>query len=252
MEVYGVPLQLTCASREDLMSGRKGCLIVAISLLFIVPSILAGKSTPSKVSDNPAVQWVMVDQADWGVYMDAPAYHFSLAKQYLLKGNNAKASAELSRGKVFLIYQKKRLSASLREIDALLKKMEEGAIKDTVQFDAVTSHALNVINKKYTMIPTEVEGMAISNDLDTYHFDRAKEKLKADERAVTADEIRKASVFLRLKAAGMGITPWSKVDSAGAALQRLARKVESGEVKNVKDLDEVFQQATSIFEKKKE
>ena len=149
-------------------------------------------------------------------------------------------------------YQKKRLSASLREIDALLKKMEEGAIKDTVQFDAVTSHALNVINKKYTMIPTEVEGMAISNDLDTYHFDRAKEKLKADERAVTADEIRKASVFLRLKAAGMGITPWSKVDSAGAALQRLARKVESGEVKNVKDLDEVFQQATSIFEKKKE
>lgn len=101
------------------------------------------------------------------------------------------------------------------------------------------------------MVPVEVEGTAISDDAFQYHFKKAKEKLKANQNTVTADEIRQASVFLRLKAASMGIKPWTGVDSAGAALQRLAMKVESGKVKNVKDLDEVFKQATSIFVKKK-
>ena len=220
--------------------------------MVFVTGVFAGENPKAKEPGAAAVRWVMVNQADWAVYMNAPAYHFSLAKEYLREGNSAKASMELSRGKTFLAFQRKRLSASLREIDALLKKMEEGAAKDTLRFDAVTSHALNIINEKYTMIPTEVEGTAISDDADSYHFNRAKEKLRADERGVTADEIRKASVFLRLKAAGMGITPWSKVDSAGAALQRLAKKVESGEVKNVKELDAVFDQATTIFRKKNE
>ncbi|MBN1575951.1 MAG: hypothetical protein JW913_05325, partial [Chitinispirillaceae bacterium] len=85
--------------------------IIAVSLTFINFSAYSGgqKTTPA-TSAAKTGQWVPVDNHDWSVYMGAPEYHFSLAKEYLKKGDNEKAAKELKRGNSFLIFQMNRLS----------------------------------------------------------------------------------------------------------------------------------------------
>ncbi|MBN1307878.1 MAG: hypothetical protein JXA18_08180 [Chitinispirillaceae bacterium] len=104
------------------MSCTRRVPIAAACFSLIIAASLAEQGRSASIPGNAPVRWVRVDQADWAVYMAAPAYHFSLAKEYLRKGDAAKAAAELSRGKRFLTFQKKRLSASLQEIDELSKK----------------------------------------------------------------------------------------------------------------------------------
>ena len=220
-------------------------------VILLLPATTGAQKTATVHHEPAAVKWIPVDTDDWRVYMDAPAYHFSLAKKYFTRGDTSRASAELTRGKTFLEYQKKRIAASLHDVDRLLRTLRSGKLHDTLQFDSVTSHTMNIIREKFTMVPAEVEGSALAADDYDYHLTRAKEDIRAENRAATAEEIRQASVFLRLKAAGMGITPWSKVDSASLALERLYARVKSGEVKKEKELNEVFRNATSIFRNEK-
>ena len=235
---------------------RTGTLFFAAGICLLIiaapsPAVHPESSPPKNKGPVKPVKWVRVDQADWAVYMDAPAYHFSAAKQYLLIGDTVQAATELARGEAFLNFQKKRLSSAQEEIELLKKKVSTGNKTDTSAFNIAVSHALDVIDRKYTMVPMEIDGKVMSMGAPAYHMEKAKQTFKSDDRTVTADEIRRAAVFLRLKAAAMGVTPWSAVDSATIALQQLAMKVELGKVKNVKDLEEVFKSATSIFPEEK-
>jgi hypothetical protein len=232
------------------MFTKKLTLNLGFAVLLLSATTGAEKNTPAQL-EPAAVKWIPVNTDDWQVYMDAPSYHFSLAKKYFTRGDTASASAELKRGKTFLEYQKKRIAASLDDVDRLLRSLKSGRLHDTLQFDSVTSHTLTIIGEKFTMVPAEVEGRALAGDDYDYHLTRAKEAIRAENRTATAEEIRQASVFLRLKAAGLGITPWSKVDSASLALERLSARVKSGEVKKEKELNEVFRKATSLFRSKK-
>ncbi len=100
------------------------------------------------------------------------------------------------------------------------------------------------------MVPLKIEPTRIFEDAYKYHFEKAKSKLQENDRAAAASEIRKAASFLRLRAAQLRHVAKAELDSAGNELRELASKVESGTVKDVKDLEHVFQKAISVVTKK--
>ena len=219
---------------------------VCILLLNSYDTATAAKQTPQP---REKTLWVPVDESEWAVYMDAPAYHFDCAKKYLLNGDRKSALAELKRGEAFLSFQKNRLTAALSEMENVRKAIQSSDKRDTLQFNLAVRFALNTINRKYRMLPVDVNGSSMFGSAQEYHLKKARAELTGNHRKVSAEELRQASSFLKLKAASMGITPWSKVDAAGTALEQLATKIETGQVKNVKEFDAIYADATAIFRK---
>ena len=233
------------------MSFIKYLLVSAFCISAIgFPTFGAEQKTPSVVAEPRAEVWAPVDESDWAVYMDAPAYHFNLAKEYLQKGDYSKASFELKRGNSFLIFQKNRISFAEKQIEELAGGLAAGKEKDIHRFDSLTSAALLIINQKFSMLPIEIEPKSVFEDEFKYHAEKAKSDLLENDRAKAASEIRKAASFLRLKAGQMRHVARAELDSAGSALKELASKVESGAVKDAKELEEVFQKAKSAVFKR--
>jgi hypothetical protein len=234
------------------MFSIKSYFIAGLGLCAIIFSAYSVEQKPSVAAANAKSDlWVPIDEADWTVYMDAPNYHFALAKEYLQKGEYSKASTELRLGNSFLVFQKNRILAASHQIDELSNSISNGKDKDVNKLEAVTSNALNVINNKYAMVPAEIDATRVFEDAYQYHFDKAKSKLQENDRPGAASEIRKAVSFMKLKAAHMGHIAKADMDAAGNELRDLASKVESGTVKDVKELDKTFQKAMLVFSKKK-
>jgi hypothetical protein len=231
----------------------RSCSIAAICVVSVFLSVYSAEQKPALTAPDATSDALgLIDESDWGVYMDAPAYHFKLAKEYLQKGDKSKAASELKRGNTFLSYQKNRISFAIKQIEELSKSIATGKEKDTSTLDAVTSKAMNILDRKYVMIPAEIEGTSIFGDEYKYHFDNAKLKLRENNPTGAASEIRRAASFLRLKAAHMKHIAKTDIDAMGNELKELASKVESGAIKDIKDLDQAFIKAISIVFKKKE
>lgn len=234
------------------MNLTKSFLLAAIGLsVFILPAYSSEQKTAASTSTSSSDLWVPVQEDDWAIYMDAPAYHFALAKEYLKKGDNANAIAELKRGNSFVIFEQGRLAAASKQIENLSKNLAKGKDKDTAALDAVTSKVENVIDRKYAMLPIDIGANTVFEDAYRYHFDKAKSKLQEGDRAGAAFEIKRGAAFLRLKASLTKHVVKADLDEAGNDLKTLATKVESGAIKDVKELDHSFQKAIGVIEKKK-
>jgi hypothetical protein len=235
------------------MFSIRSVFIAALGLCAIIFSAYSAEQKPPVTTTNAqSGLWFPIIETDWTVYMDAPKYHFDLAKEYLQKGEYSKTSSELKLGNSFLIYQKDRLSAASKQIEELSNSISAGKGKDSSRLDDITSNALNVISNKYAMVPLDISATTVFEYAYKYHFDRAKSELQENNRAKAATEITKAASFMRLRAAHMGHIAKADLDSAGNQLKELASKVESGAVKDIKELDKVYQKAMSVFSKKKE
>jgi hypothetical protein len=206
------------------------------------------EATPRAQSDV----WFPMVETDWAVYMDAPSYHFALAKEYLQLKEYSKASSELKLGNSFLIFQKDRLSVISKQVEDLSNSMLTSKGEDTSELNAVTLSALNVINNKYAMVPVDVGATAVFEYSYKYHFDRAKSELGENDRSKAALDIRKAASFMKLKAAYTRHFAKTELDSTVSEMKTLASRVESGTVKDAKELDKAFQKAINVFSKKKE
>jgi hypothetical protein len=234
------------------MFSIKSFSIAVLTFSAIFFSIYAAEPTSSVTTSNAGSDmWIPVDESDWAIYMDAPSYHFALAREYLQKGEYAKASSELKMGNSFLIFQEHRLSVASKQIEALSKSVLEGKGKDTSRFDVVTSNVFKVIDNKYTMLPIEFGATSVFEDAYKYHFDRALSKLLENDRAGSAAEIRRAGSFLKLLAAHTGNLAKADLNEVETELSNLASNVEAGVVKDKKELDQVFKKAMDVVSKKK-
>jgi hypothetical protein len=169
--------------------------------------------------------------------MEAPDYHFTRAREYLKKGDYSKAAAELKRGNSFLIFQKERLSAVSKQIEAISDGLSTGKGGNAAKIDSITFVALNVIKNKFAMIPVEIGARSAFEDAYKYHYDEAKLKLHNNEFANAAYEIKSAGSFLKLIKITWPDTANDKLYKAGNELQELAPKVETGAVKDATTLD---------------
>jgi|WetSurMetagenome_2_1015567.scaffolds.fasta_scaffold00656_7 hypothetical protein len=212
----------------------------------------AGEARPAPSSGAAAVAPVNVDESDWTVYMGAPAYHFGRAKEYLEKNEPAKAAAELNRANEFLAHQKSRLTFAEKQVEGLSRELSSGKKESIRKLDSVASVALKIINRKYVMVPLDVEPASVFENAFDYHAEAAKARIVENDRAGSVSEIRKAEAFLKLRAAHMGRMAQAAVDSAENTLKDLAAKVESGAVKETKDLDRAFKKALADVVSKKE
>jgi hypothetical protein len=219
--------------------------------LVVFSACPAEQKSPAAQSSGKANAGLQVDESDWAVFMDAPAYHFALAREYLQKGDKSKAAAELKRGNTFLNFEKNRISFAEKQIEALSNGISSGKEKDLAKLDAETSTALNIVNRKYAMIPVEIDATSVFEDAYRYHFDMAKSKLQENDRAGSASELRRVAAFLRLNGAYMGHVANTEMDSAENALKEMASKVESGTVKDVKELEQAFEKAVSVVSRKR-
>jgi hypothetical protein len=235
------------------MFSIKSFFIAGLSLLAIIFSSYSAEQNPSATaSGGESAPWVPVDEADWAIYMDAPRYHFDLAREYLKKGDYSKAAAELKEGNSFLLFQEKRLGAASKQIEELSKRIATGKYNDLDKVDAVTSGALNVIINKYAMVPVDVVDNSVFEQASNYHFEKAKSKLRENDSAGAASEIRRVGSFLKLRAASMSNEAREKIDEIAGELNELASKVKDGLVKDKEELDRLFHKAMLIFSKKKE
>ncbi|MBN1578213.1 MAG: hypothetical protein JW913_16755 [Chitinispirillaceae bacterium] len=225
--------------------------IIAVCLTFINFSAYSGgPKKPAATSGVKSGQWVPVNNHDWSVYMGAPEYHFSLAKEYLQKGDKEKASSELKRGNSFLIFQMNRLSLASKQIEELSNSILTAQNSPPANFDTATANALKVIDSRFAMVPVNVGWTTDFEEAYKYHFDRAKLKLQEKDRAKAALEINLAASFMELEAAYSGVVARAELDNVRSELRDLASKVQSGAVKEIKDLKQVFQKAMAVVSKK--
>jgi len=210
----------------------------------------AEQKTPGANSNIKSDVVLPIDEVDWAVYMDAPNYHFALAKEYVQKGDFVKAASELKLGNSFLLFQKNRLTAASKEIDALSTKLATGKDKKISDIDFITANALNVINNKYSMAPVEVDATSVFEDAYKYHFDKAKTLLQGGDNAGAASEIKRGAAFLKLKASQTGRLAKTELDAVVNELNTFVSKVESGSVKDVKELEQELHKAISAISKK--
>lgn len=222
------------------------------TIFLILFSYGAEQKTPESILNVKPIEWAPVDDSDWDIFMDAPAYHFKLAKQYFQKGESSKAASELEMGNAFLNYEKDRIELIVNQIRDLAKKVSMGKEDNINEFDAVTSNALKIIGKKYAMVPISVKASPIFENAYKYHLANAKSKLKENNRAEAASEIKRAAAFLKMKIAQTGKTAQTDIDAMGKDLKKLAEDVENGVVKDAKDIDSAFQKALSGFSKEKQ
>ncbi|MBN1982784.1 MAG: hypothetical protein JW795_14720 [Chitinivibrionales bacterium] len=221
---------------------------VTITLLTVVFSMQSSYcqntkqiSTVVKLADS--TKWVSIDESDWSVFMDAPSYHFDLAKYYLQKGDNERAAAELKRGNTFFIFLKDRLMAVSRAIEKLSEEIAAGKVQSVDKLQITTAIAIKTIDYKYTMIPIDVSELVLFNDSYWYHFDQSKNRFLENDRTGAASEIRKGASYLKFKAYYTGYYDKAEIKATTAELSRLAAKVEAGKVATVQELDAVFQKA---------
>jgi hypothetical protein len=243
------------------------CFFIATIGIFAVMYPLCSKPSAT-MSGETSVSWVPVDQKDWAVYKDVPNYHFARAKDYLQKGDFSNAAAELKRGNSFLLFQNNRLSIIAKQIAVLSDSIQAGRYKDIDKLNSATNNAINIIDDKYAMVPifvkktsalniensylmapVEIKADSVFEEEYNYLFNDAKAKLRQNDRAGAASEIRKAGSFLRLKAAYIG-QPSAEFDSAGKELNELSIKLESGIIKDVPEMDRVLQKVKLISLKK--
>jgi len=193
------------------------------------------------------VRWFPVDESEWAIYMDAPAYHCRAAGERLKAGDTAAAREELSKARVFLEFQKQHLSESLRAITGLEERLGGAGTGGPAAFDSVISATLNAVGRKYLMVPVDVQNGTFITDAHLYHLEQARKHIEHNKRKEAADEIRRAAAFLKVKGAYMGITPWSKVETSVSALNKLAADIESGKVKEFAALEKAYADATAVF-----
>ena len=232
--------------------------ILSIGVSAVIFSNCTSDQKPEVVmSDTTSNSWAPVNEDDWAVYKDVPNYHFSRAKEYLRSGDYSKASVELKLGNSFLLFQNYRLSAVSKQIEELsnsitTEKNNVAKDKEVKKLDEATSTALKVIDNQYAMVPVEAHFNSVFEESFLYHFDKAKSNLLGKDRLGAASEIRRAGSFLKLIAARSGNTAKARLDTIGGELKVLALRIESGVVKDTKELDEIYQKADSIDSKKKE
>jgi hypothetical protein len=184
--------------------------------------------------------------------MDAPRYHFALAMEYLRNGEYSKSSSELARGNSFLSFQVSRISVVVKEIEKLSKNLESGKHEDIASMDTLTMKAMKVLSNEYAMLPLDVSVDLVFKEEYDYLFDKAITNIRNNNRSEAADQIRRASSLIRLKAAYTGRFAETELDSAVKELVRLSSGVESGMVIDTKVLDSVFQKAARILNNEKE
>lgn len=234
------------------MFSMKPFIITTIAISSLIVSAYAAAPKPFAATSNAESDMrVPIDEADWSVYMDAPKYHFALAREYLQKGEYSKASSELKLGNSFLIFQMNRLSSASKQIEDLSNGLSAGKNKDLNRLDTVTFNAFNIINNKYVMDSVEIDAPKVFEDAYHYHFEKAKLKFQENDHSGAAFEIRRAASFMRLKAAYAGHIAKADFDLTEIELKELASHVESGAVKEAKELDRVFQKAMLVFSKEK-
>jgi hypothetical protein len=234
------------------MFSIKSWSIVAVSLSALVLSTCSSNQKPSTTPANTkppsAAQTV---EADWSIYMEAPDYHFTRARKYLENGDYSKAAAELKRGNSFLVFQKSRLSAASKQIEALSDGLSTGKNGNVARLDSITFDALNVLKNKFAMVPLEIVALSAFEEAYKYHYDQAKLKLHKKELADAAYEIRSAGSFLKLIKVSWPDTATAELYMAGNELQELAPKVETGAVKDTTALEKINQKIIPIVSKSK-
>jgi hypothetical protein len=272
MTLFGIYIYNKNLTGGPIMFFIKFFFIAAIGLFAIIASTCTTEQKPSPaMAGASSVSWVPVGENDWAVYKDVPNYHFALAKKYLQKGDYVQASAELKRGNSFLIFQNYRLLAATKKIKVLSDSVAAGQYNDINKLDAATAIAIRIIDDRYpmvpvlvkntsalnidnsyTMAPVEIKPDSVFEEEYNYHFDNAKSNLQNNDRDGAASEIIKAGSFLRLKAAAIGNIAKADLDSAGNELVELASKVKAGSIKDLHELDRVFQNTKRVDSKKKE
>lgn len=230
-------------------------LITGMCLSILLISICSAEkkqsSTESIVTSVKSGHWVPVNNQDWSVYMGAPKYHFSLAKEYLAKGDTGNAAKELKRGNSFLLFQMNRLSFASKQIEELSNAIATSKMSPALNFDTTTANALKVIDSRFAMVPVNVGWTTDFKEAYKYHFDRAKLNLLEKNRAKAASEINLAAAFMELEVAYSGIVAKTELDDVRSQLRDLALKVQSGAVNGIEDLEKVFVKAITVVSVKK-
>ena len=89
-----------------------------------------------------------------------------------------------------MAFERLRLAAASKEIEELSKNIAKGKDKDLKTFDDITSTAEKVIDKKYAMLPIDITANTVFEDAYKYHFEKAQAKLRENDAAGAAAEIK--------------------------------------------------------------
>jgi hypothetical protein len=192
-------------------------------------------------------QWVPVEQDTWGIFLEAPDYHFAKARDSLANKDTRTAAAEIREGALLLRFQAKRLDASVSDLYALANQIDAGHVTAGAKVDEVTARATQSLDYRQPLIPVAQGEEDLFMQGSRYHVAQAKTKLKAKDRVGVAAEIHKAVAYVKLEAARSGREVHGDLKSGVVEMEALAKKAESGTDVAEKDLDKAYAKVRRAF-----
>jgi hypothetical protein len=212
----------------------------AIVVLLSLSSWTWSADVSSAPDAKAPYQWVPVEQDAWGIFLEAPDYHFAKARDSLAKKDTRTAAAEIREGALLLRFQAKRLDASVSDLYALANQIDTGQVTTGSKVDEVTSRASQSLDYRQPMIPVAQGEEDLFMEGSRYHVAQAKAKLKAKDRVGAAAEIRQAVAYVKLEAARSGREVHGDLQSGVVDMEALAKKAESGTDVAEKKLDKAY------------
>jgi hypothetical protein len=213
---------------------------VAIAFLLSLSSWTWATDVKDAPHANMTYQWVPVEQDVWGIFLEAPDYHFAKARESLANKDTRTSAGEIREGALLLRFQAKRLEASVSDLYALANQIDAGKATTAAKMDEVTTHASQSLDYRQPLVPVAQGDEELFMQSSQYHVAQAKAKLLAKDRKVAAAEIRKAVAYVKLEAARSGHEVRGRLQSGIAEMAALAKKAESGMDVVEQDLDTAY------------
>jgi hypothetical protein len=214
----------------------------AVAMAFLLS--LSSWTWATDVKDAPhaktTYQWVPVEQDVWGIFLEAPDYHFAKARESLANKDARTASGEIREGALLLRFQAQRLEASVSDLYALANQIDAGKTTTAAKMDDVTRHASQSLDYRQPLVPVAQGDEDLFMESSQYHVTQAKTIFLAKDRNEAAAEIRKAVAYVKLEAARSGREVQGGLKSGVVEMEALAKKAESGMDVADQDLDKAY------------
>ena len=224
-------------------------------------SAAAAAAPNAPMAAKSPTDWIEYEDRTFTPVLDDVSSHLAAARAALARKDSERASAEMqaaaraldAQGERAARLDRRRAAADLvaakdaqakmaaltGQLDATAAQIKAGKVTSTAALDKTIGKAQRADLERRWLVADVTTWYPVTEEPQR-HFDAASaDYAKKDDKAA-ATEVRKAESYVRLEAARATGDEKKELDTANAALQNIAAKLDKGEVRSEKDMDKVF------------
>lgn len=216
------------------------------------------------IAANPPTEWIEYEDATYTPVLDEVSRKLAEVRAALLRKDNAKAAESMQAAARALTAQadrvakterqratadiklardtQTRLGLLVKKLNATALQMKTGSITTSAQLDKVLDKAARADLERRWMVTDATTWYPVTEEPQR-HFTAAADAFAKKDYKIAANEVRKATSYIRLESARAAGDVKAGLDAVGVELGKTARALDKGTIKTEKDLDKAFADA---------